>query len=69
MELTNTAISKRTFAKDKRKQMDRLSRESCEALALGMSYGQYKAHQKDNNLGEPAAPRKPFLINPGKSWS
>lgn len=62
--LKNSAPSRRNFGREKGKQMDRLSRESCEALAMGMTYGQYKAWQKERGLGEPANPRSPLFINP-----
>lgn len=62
--IKGSAPSRRNFGREKGKQMDRLSRESCEALALNMSYGQYKAYQKDHGLGEPAKPRGPLFFDP-----
>lgn len=45
----------------KEKEIDRLSKEADEALALGMSYGKYKAMQ----TAEPIKPKEPPRLYDG----
>lgn len=45
----------------KEKEIDRLAKEADEALALGMSYGKYKAMQQ----AQPIKPKEPPLLHDG----
>lgn len=60
MELMSKNIARAHFASEqtgkKRKPADRLSQESSEALAAGVSYGKYKAQQWEADKRQPPAP-------------
>lgn len=60
MELMSKNIARAHFASEqrskKRKPADRLSQESSEALAAGVSYGKYKAQQWEAAKRQPSAP-------------
>ena len=57
MKFDTKEPSKRTFAKEKQQSMDRLAKESTEAIEKGISYGKLKAMQRE--AGYSPLPKEP----------
>lgn len=64
MEANPKGTPKLAFAREKKKDTDRLALESSAALAKNMSYGQYKAMQREAGLSGPTKPPTPLILDP-----